>query len=346
MSNPIVTFPEAKFYLFGMGGRRKMLYHAGVLRDALSGELIRQWDVAREKIDWRTYSVLIETAAGESIAIVEDGEGVWLAEGGDRQVLAMEPVTLPDFSAKRYGDLLGPLLHEVLINIVPAGPVPNIFVYRKPWYRDAAMMCMVLRRTGNLHLVRDWILSLRRPFDQNNGRHQEPDNLGELLYMISLVADRSHPLVSVVLKEVERFRSGRHLCGLTDGGKQAVYQTKWLKLGLRSLGLEDDFEIPQAAESYSSLFWMDFRDQHVPVPPFRDEGRWRYPYLAWAEAHFLNAPPPMELCGDRYPLTWEAAAGEANYLAMSGISWDYARCRVCLPHSWHAAEMFLYLDEL
>ncbi len=54
----------------------------------------------------------------------------------------------------------------------------------------------------------------------------------------------------------------------------------------------------------------------------------------------------MDLCRDRYPLTWEACASEADHLAMSGISWDYPRHRICLPHSWHAAEMFLYLDEL
>jgi len=65
----------------------------------------------------------------------------------------------------------------VLVNIVPAGPVPNLFVYRKPRCRDAAMVCMVLQRTGNLHLVADWIASLRRPFDLNNARNREPDSL-------------------------------------------------------------------------------------------------------------------------------------------------------------------------
>ncbi len=31
------------------------------------------------------------------------------------------------------------MLHqELLVNITPAGPVPNFFVYQKPWYRDGA----------------------------------------------------------------------------------------------------------------------------------------------------------------------------------------------------------------
>ena len=346
MSQPPVIFPEAGFYLFGLGRRRKMLYQGGVLRDALNGEPIRQWDVARQEIDWRAGRVTMEAADGRSVEIVEDEEGVWLTTGRDREAMAQSPVTLPDFGGRSHASLLPALLREVLVNIVPAGPVPNLFVYRRPWYRDAAMVCMVLQRTGNLHLVEDWIASLRRPFDLNNAGNREPDNLGQLLYMISLVSDRTHPLVDVILREVERCRASRHIAGITDGSEHPVYQTKWLKLGLRALHLADDFEIPPVADSYSSLFWMDFRDEHVPAPPFGEQARWRYPYLDWAEAHFLNAPPPMQLARDRFPLTWEASASEANYLAMSGISWEYPRHRICLPHSWHAAEMFLYLEEM
>jgi hypothetical protein len=39
------------------------------------------------------------------------------------------------------------------------------------------MMCMRLERTGNLGLVKDWILTLREPFDCNNAGVCEPDNL-------------------------------------------------------------------------------------------------------------------------------------------------------------------------
>ncbi|HUU23449.1 MAG TPA: hypothetical protein VM389_13035 [Phycisphaerae bacterium] len=272
MSQPPVIFPEAGFYLFGLGRRRKMLYQGGVLRDALNGEPIRQWDVARQEIDWRAGRVTMEAADGRSVEIVEDEEGVWLTTGRDREAMAQSPVTLPDFGGRSHASLLPALLREVLVNIVPAGPVPNLFVYRRPWYRDAAMVCMVLQRTGNLHLVEDWIASLRRPFDLNNAGNREPDNLGQLLYMISLVSDRTHPLVDVILREVERCRAGRHIAGITDGSAHPVYQTKWLKLGLRALHLADDFEIPPVADSYSSLFWMDFRDEHVPAPPLRRAG--------------------------------------------------------------------------
>jgi hypothetical protein len=42
-------------------------------------------------------------------------------------------------------------------------------------------------------------------------------------------------------------------------------------------------------------------------------------------------------------MTWEARASQANYPGMKLISKEYTDRRICAPHSWHAAEMFLYL---
>ena len=39
--------PPVAFFLFGMGERRKLVYRAGVLRDARTGEEVRRWDVGR-----------------------------------------------------------------------------------------------------------------------------------------------------------------------------------------------------------------------------------------------------------------------------------------------------------
>jgi hypothetical protein len=44
-----------------------------------------------------------------------------------------------------------------------------------------------------------------------------------------------------------------------------------------------------------------------------------------------------------YPLTWEQHAGETNYAGMNVVAPVYARQRLSVPHTWHAAEMFLYL---
>jgi len=59
-------------------------------------------------------------------------------------------VKLPTFEGHRYGRVLRVLHQELLVNVTPAGPVPNFFVYSRPWYRDGAMMALAFRETGNL----------------------------------------------------------------------------------------------------------------------------------------------------------------------------------------------------
>ena len=90
--------------------------------------------------------------------------------------------------------------------------------------------------------------------------------------------------------------------------------------------------------------WAHWAERHtlfVVVPEFSRE---LYPYLAWAEAHFHGRPPPMDLSGGA-PLTWEARASEADYGRMAAVLPGHAEARISLPHTWHAAEMFLYLIE-
>lgn len=338
--------PPTPFFIFGMGPRRKLLYREGALYDVAKREMLFSWDVRRELVTPERCRVLLELRDGGEAVIREDEEGIFVEEkGGVRSLEEEKPVSLPDFAGNEHAALLRTLHQEMLVNVIPAGPTPNIFVYPRPWYRDAAMVCMCLEKTGNLDLVADWIRGLCDPFDRQNGV-EEPDNLGQLLYMISLVADASHPLVPRVLKEAERFRRGDRIEGPTDGGPKPVYQTKWLKLGLKGLGLEDSWEIPRVHDPYSALFWMDYCDEHVPTDGFGERSRALYPYLGWAEDHFHNrAPAGLPGEGD-YPLTWEAEAAKADYEGMKAVHPDYARKRVCAPHTWHAAEMFLYLWEL
>ncbi len=335
--------PPTPFFIFGMGPRRKLLYKEGALYDVAEKDKLFSWDVRKELIAPERCRLRLELRDGKEVVIREDEEGVFLEEDG--AVRALErgpPVKLPCFSGSKFAALLRTLHQELLVNIIPAGPTPNLFVYPTAWYRDAAMVCMCLARTGNLDLVADWIRGLDDPFDRQNGT-EEPDNLGQVLYMISLVADRSHPLVTRVLKEAERFRKGDCIEGPTDGGPKPVYQTKWLKLGLKSLGLEDTWAIPRVHDPYSALFWMDYRDEHVPRPPFGERSRRLFPYLGWAEDHFHGRAPADLPEEGAYPLTWESEAAKADYEGMSIVSPEYTRARTCAPHTWHAAEMFLYL---
>ncbi len=339
---------EPAFFLFGCGARQKLLYRGGELLDARSGAVLKKWQVTAAVIRPQDLTVSLTVAGSDApMVISEDEQGVWLNEGGMRTSLTAAPVKLPTFSdGKRDATtaaLLRILHHEILLNVVDGKPLPNFMVYQKPWYRDGAMMAMVLAKTGNLELITPWIMGLREPFDRNNKNEREPDNLGQALYLISLVSDAKHPLVDTLLKEAETFRVGDHIRGNSDFAPHPVYQTKWLKFGLRALGLPDAWKIPAVEDSYSALFWMDYRDEHVGKPSFDSHGRQPYPYLGWASDHFYHKAPVLPAVG--FPLSWEAKASEAHYAGMAVVGPAYITERLSAPHTWHAAEMFLYLHE-
>jgi hypothetical protein len=328
-----------------MGPRRKLLYKSGKLTDIRTGEVVREWDARSELIEPSEYRVFFQTTSGRTIRIHEDEQGIWLDENGLKSSLSLGRVKLPRFEGHPHAKFLRTLHQEILFNILDGKPLPNLLVYSKPWYRDSAMVMMVLEKTGNLGLVKDWVLGLREPFDKNNAGEREPDNLGQALYMISLVSNARHPLVRTVLDTITEFRRSHYITGRSDFAEHPVYQTKWLKYGLRKLKLKDDLEIPSVSDSYSSLFWMDFPGRHVAHDRFGKESIENYPYLGWAEAHFYADKPPMPVDLDPYPLTWESHASQAEYKKMALISEEHVKQKVCTPHSWHAAEMFLYYWE-
>jgi hypothetical protein len=146
-------------------------------------------------------------------------------------------------------------------------------------------------------------------------------------------------LVASVLAELPRFQVPDHICGRSDFAEHPVYQTKWAKFGLASLGLPDPYRVPLLPDSYSALFWWDYRDRHVPGDRFQGTD---YPYLNWAEAHF-HREKGAPLGNLDYPLTWEASASQADYAALTAILPLYADQKLAAPHTWHAAEMFLFL---
>ena len=338
--------PDVKFFLFGMGSRTKFLYRGGILFDAKSGKELQRWKVRKEIIVPSDYMVSLETEDGVALTLREDSEAVWMEKSGQRTAVegTRSAVKLPDFAGKKFPLVLRVLHQELLVNIVEAGPVPNFFVYEKPWYRDGAMVALALRETGNLDLLKPWIPGLHEPFDKNNKGETEADNLGQVLFLISLVSDKNHPLVEKVLAEIPRFEktdaTGKYILGRSDFSDHPVYQTKWLKYGLRALGLPDPYVIPKVADGYSALFWMDYRDQHVAGKDSDDRGA--YPYLGWACDHFHNTKK-SPLSNRDYPLTWEQNASEANYGGLKLISPELVEKRISLPHTWHAAEAFLLL---
>ena len=339
--------PEERFFLFGMGLRSKFIYKAGKLSSALDGKELESWKVQEEWIIPSDYRVILALHDGKVVSIEEDASGVWICEAaGRRRVAGTEaPVNLPDFASYRFPRILRVLHHELLFNVTAAGPVPNIFVYKKPWYRDAAMMALAFKETENVAVIRDWILNLREAYDRNNAGETEADNLGQALYLISLVSDQKHPLVATVLAEIPKFErteeGARFILGRSDFAEHPVYQTKWLKYGLRALGLPDPYTAPKRKDTYSALFWMDYKDAYVPGD---QADRGDYPYLGWACDHF-HGEKKSPISNRDYPLTWEAKASQADYAGLRGLSEAYAEQKISAPHTWHAAEVFLYLLE-
>jgi hypothetical protein len=330
--------------------RRKLVYQEGQLKDALNGEVLHTWEVEDVQFHPGDYRVVLETRKGP-VEILEDEQAVWLASGdGDRQALTRGgKVHLPAFTGHPQAALLRALHAELLINVMPWGPVPNLWTYPRPWYRDAAVVALCLEETNNLDQLTPWIEGLFCPYDFNNHGVAEADNIGQFLYLASLAGGREHPVVELALKEVEKLRQGDHITGMSDHSPHPVYQTKWLKYGLRKLGLEDPYTIPEVWDSYSALFWMDFKEFHVPGPRFPKDYPLNCPYLNWAEAHFYGEPPPELIDVADFPLTREFSrsrnlgSSEASYARMSVVSDKLRHDRWSTPHTWHGAEVLLYL---
>ena len=335
---------ESPFYLFSMGDRQKFYYKNGGLYSFPECREVFRWNVGEEYILPDHYTVQILLSEGGKVTIFENETGLYIDCKGEIITLCESNISLPDFHEYTHASLLRILHHEILINIINGMPVPNYFVYKTPWYRDGAMVTMVLEQTNNLHLIKDWIVGLHSPFDRNNKGNEEPDNLGQALYMISCVADSSHPMVAPLVAEAKQRYVDGILQGTIDYGHHPVYAAKWLKYGLEALRCDSSWlSIPKLPDDYSQLFWMDYKSDYIEVP-HREYDK-NYPYLWWAEQHFFENHVDLERLRLSYPITNETFASEADYEGIRPLSAVYADEKNAAPHSWHAAEMFLYFTD-
>lgn len=325
-----------------MGNRPKLIYTDGVLYSYPTYEAQYRFTVLEETIVPEEYTVLLKTDEG-SVRITEDEDGIWLSGGSEPVCLGSGKLCLPSFDGHPYRNLLRILHHEICINIIGGQPVPNYFVYPKAWYRDGAMMAMVLEATGNLHLISDWAAGLDDLYDRNNKGNEESDNLGQLLYILAVTGHRDHPLIPAAVEEAERRLENGVLTGSTDYSEHPVYQTKWLKYGMESLGMDTShLRIPDVPDSYNSIFWMDGHTEE----PAEHGYNWKYPYLSWAKIHTMRQKPDDKYLHCAYPISSETRASEADYEKLRPLFPEYADNRCAAPHTWHAAEMFLYLTDL
>ena len=345
--------PERQFYIFGMGHREKYVYKAGGdLIRVSNGEVVHHFDVKDEKFLFDRYMVVVWTNDGKIFNIVEDESGLYLKDitSGNESIIEClasgEKINLPDFEDCKYSAQLRILHQEILTSFIGNEPVPNIYVYNKAWYRDGAMMALALEKTGNINLLKPWALSVTDLYDRNNKGNCEPDNLGQLAFVLSFFVDKTYPLITKIVDEARRITENGLLTGLTDYNHHEIYSTLWLKLALERLDIDTSFiKIPNEFDSYARMLWMYRQDVERQTPYENKYDEW-YPYLWWAVKHFENEPIDEKYLEIKYPMSWEICASEAIYENIAPLSEEYAKNKCGAPHSWHASEMLLYLIEM
>ena len=332
--------PECAFFLFGMGERKKYVYKCGKLYDASDWKIIYSFDILSEEFYYDEYTVVLTTKDGKKIKLYENEEGFFV----DNNCLTKSKLNLPSFEGFKYRKQLRILLHETLYSIKDGKPLPNIFVYDKPWYRDSALMCMVLEKTDNLHLIKDWALSVNELYDRNNAGNEEPDNLGEMAYILSMFVDKNYPQIKKIYDESKRITKDGLLSGITDFCDHRIYSSIWLKYAFDRLGIDTSYlEIPSTFDDYAMMFWMG--KEYVKAAPKDFDYDELYPYLWWAKMHFMNLDIDEKYLQITYPMSWEIKASQADYEKICPLSSNFAKEKCGAPHSWHSSEMFLYLHE-
>lgn len=345
--------PEKQFYIFGMGHRKKYIYkEGGQLIDFEANKIAYSFDVKQEKFLFDRYMVVIWTNDEKTYLISEDSYGAYIKDITDGQekiittLCQSEYINLPDFEEYKYPEQLRILHQEILVNFRGNQPVPNIYTYNTPWYRDGAMMALVLEKTNNIHLMKDWALSVTDLYDRNNKGNCEPDNLGQIAFVLSYFVDKSYPLIDELVREADRIMENGLLTGMTDYNHHEIYATLWLKLAYENLGIDTSkIKIPELFDSYARMFWMDKKDVETKTP-FENNYDEKYPYLTWAVWHFNGDKIDEKYLDIKYPMSWEVEASEANYANIAPLSQVYSQKKCSAPHSWHGAEMFMYLIEM
>lgn len=343
-----ITTPEdidKQFFFFGMGLREKYLFiksEIGYKLYRYSDKMIILSNLTCEAIDAENYTVTGRKADGNKYKIYEDETGIYLDDNGQVSVLDNRiKINIPDFSNYKYSRELKILFNEVMINITTKGPTPNFIAYPEPWYRDGAIMGMVLKETGNISQIKDWVSGLESIYDNQNG-NQEPDNIGQVLYLISITGNKNHPLIDKIITEVGTLtRTTNYISGITDGSLHPVYQTRWLIYGLKSLGLHHSlYSVPNISDTYCSLMWFDGMG-NLDCPKTLADNNDRWPYLYYARLHFYNEASKIH--NMKYPFSYELSPSKAKFNNLNAIGKRYAQNKLIVPHAWSAAEMFLYL---
>jgi hypothetical protein len=251
------------------------------------------------------------------------------------------------------------LYQEIMFSIIDGVPYARLFDYfhdekgeakRIIWYRDSAYVGLFLEAIGRTDAIEIFTRNINEMYDANR-EVKEPDNLGQILYLQSLLENPNYALISQIIDEAKRIRDDDgNLTGTTDGARNSAYQNGWLIFGLKQLGMENEaalFNPHSTIDSggYSRLLWFTLPDNAVRLHSenrtapdglsanersvYTNAAGQPYPYINIGMEHFAmrsgkiyNNPLLTQIV---YPLTWG----------------DGTR-----PHIWHDVELMMYLMEL
>ena len=331
------------YYFFGFGNRKKLLYKDNSLIDLSTGDKLYTFNTEEYIIIPNLYTVLIKTKEGNYIKIYEDSNGIHYNMNNVDNMIDNTKINLYDFKGEKYENIKKVLYGEILFNIKDSKIYPNILVYDNPWYRDAAIASMVLKRTNNTDLISDWVSNIKDIYDMQNKGNKETDNLGELLYIISTQKDKPQNLINKIKAEADTIANnnpnGKYLYGKTDYQDMYLYQNLWYKYGLESLNMEFKYDIDKLSDNYSNMAWWSSNKVNTDVKSKVDEN---YPYLTIATYH-KTKKGKIVINSSIYPLSWEKNASEADYQKMKVLDNYYVDNRISPLHTWTASELLLLL---
>lgn len=334
-----VEVEENKFYILGMGLRKKFLVikendkKYSIIKYP-ANEVIEK-NLTLENIDYEKYTVNFKNSENNEIILYENENGIFINK--NHEIIELDSstkVNIPNFDGYKHEKILKQLFHEVMINITEDGPKPNFIVYDKVWYRDAATIAMVLEKTNNVKQIEQWINSITEIYDMQNGE-KEADNLGQVLYLVSLVENKNEQLINRIKQEAKNLKNEEgYIEGKTDGTTHAQYQTRWLIFGLKRNGLDySEYKIPEINDFYGCLMWFD--GENIKNTSKLSD---RWPYLYYAYLHYNKIK--IDNVNNIFPISSEFLGSKANYENLkNNLKID---SKLVSPHAWSAAEMFLY----
>lgn len=331
-------FKDIDFYLFGFGNRDKYVFKDNRLISIDDNKTIYKWNIDEYQIIPNLYMVVFKLKNGDFGKIYENEDGIFIEIDKKVEIIDNTNVKLFNFNDYKYSNVMKVLYGELLFNIKDNMFIPNVIVYDKVWYRDAAMGAMVLEKTDSLELIEKGISEIKDIYDKQNAGVKEADNLGEVLYLLSLIDNPNQDLIQDIINEAEKLSDNGYIKGTTDFSSLYYYQNAWYHFGVDRLGLNTDLVMPIDTDSYTASAWW-YKKYNTST--LIGGGNINYPYLAWAEYHSVGSGELY--CGSLYPLSYEAYASQANYIKLKVIDKELVSKNNSPTHVWVAAEMLLVL---